>query len=376
MIPGRYVAAGLIFLWVWAACNHSADAASAANRSNRLERLAEQEQALLEQRGILLHEASLSRYLKEVAERLWATLLTDLGAPTFQVIRDTQMDAHAYPNGHCYLTTGILNQLENEDQLAMILAHEMVHYLRQHTVELYDYLQNPLSGDGWPHAGSNHRSGDQAVQSKIDAAERQADVEGFSMILGAGYCGGEVITLLGNLITSMQELGRPEMLTMLEARRKRIEALLGQSLAGDTCRRPSAGDHERFLHAIAPALMANGQAALQRGEWKTADRSISTYLAVKPADARAYYLKGEILRRQNDDDGNIESMGYYQQALKIDPNHPLAHRVLGELHFKAGHYQMAQSYFESFLNLDTQDESREFIIGYLRQCRDREHNRP
>jgi uncharacterized protein HemY len=55
-------------------------------------------------------------------------------------------------------------------------------------------------------------------------------------------------------------------------------------------------------------------------------------------------------------------------ALKIDPKFPLAHRALGELHFKAGRYQMAKPYFEAFLSLAPQDDAREYIKGYLRQC--------
>lgn len=370
MTPQRCFAACLVFLWAWVSPVYAADSAAASSQALRLWRLAAQEQATLEQRGIVLHDASLSSYLQTVVERLWEQVHTDLSTPRVAVVIDTRMEAYAYPNGYCFLTTGILDQVENEDQLAMILAHEMVHYIRQHTAALYDHFQKPVPDSRLPYAERNRVASGQATESKIDAAEYQADKEGLSLLKASGYCVTEALTLMSNLIDRMQELGRSETMGRLENRILTVKTLLGHTQGSPACPSANDGDDEPFLNRIAPALMANAQAALQRGDWQQADRSVSKFLVSKPEDARAYYLKGEIVRRGNDGDGKNQCLGSYERALTINPDFPLAHRALGELHFKAGRYQAAKPYFEAFLSLSPQDDAREYIKGYLRQCQD------
>ena len=46
-------------------------------------------------------------------------------------------NAFALPNGSIYVTTGLLALMDNESQVAAIMAHEMTHIMRRHT-----YLQN------------------------------------------------------------------------------------------------------------------------------------------------------------------------------------------------------------------------------------------
>ena len=369
MTPQRYLVAWMILLLAWATPVVAANAAAASNHTTRLWRLAAQEQAMLEQRGVVLNEASLSNYLQTVAERLWEQVPTDLSTPTVKVIMDPRMQAYAYPNGYCFLSTGILNRIENEDQLAMILAHEMVHYVRQHTAALYDHFQISIPSTGLPYADQGQAAGGLAMKQKIDAAEYQADDEGLAILKAAGYCEAEILSLMSNLINSLQDQGALASVGRMENRIKTMKTLIGQTQGGFSCTSASDGNQDVFLDRMTPALMANAQAALTCGDWNQADQSISKFLVLKPDDARAHYLKGEILRRRNDGDGKNQCIGSYLKALKIDPEFPLAHRALGELHFKAGRFQTAKPYFEAFLSLAPQDDARAFIKGYLRQCR-------
>ncbi len=352
----------------WAAPLHAMEATVGINQSQRFWRLAEQEQEALEQRGVIVHDASLSIYLQAVTKRLWQKANIDLSPPTFKIIMDTRMEAYAFPNGYCFLTTGMLNQIDNEEQLAMIMAHEMVHYIRQHTAELYAHYRKAAPETGLQYADRPRVSGADDIEQRIDAAEYQADKEGLSILKNAGYCGTEVLALLSTLVEYMQDQGRLAAVSRLKNRMAYMQTMLDQGQGKSSCVSAADGAHERYLSRIAPALMANAQAGLQQGDWDQADRSISMFQVLKPTDARIYYLKGEILRRRNDGDNNSRCIGYYEKALKIDPNYPSAQRALGELHFKAGRYQKARPFFEAFLALAPQDDAREYIIGYLRQC--------
>jgi predicted Zn-dependent protease len=55
----------------------------------------------------------------------------------FRAFRDPVPNAFALPNGSIYVSTGLLALMDNESQLAAIIAHEMTHVLRRHS-----YFQN------------------------------------------------------------------------------------------------------------------------------------------------------------------------------------------------------------------------------------------
>jgi predicted Zn-dependent protease len=49
-----------------------------------------------------------------------------------QVLAADEMNAFAAPGGFVFVTTGLLKKVENEDQLACVLAHEVAHVARKH----------------------------------------------------------------------------------------------------------------------------------------------------------------------------------------------------------------------------------------------------
>jgi predicted Zn-dependent protease len=55
----------------------------------------------------------------------------------FRALRDPVPNAFALPNGSIYMNTGLLGLLDDEDQLAAVLAHEVTHVTQRHT-----YLRN------------------------------------------------------------------------------------------------------------------------------------------------------------------------------------------------------------------------------------------
>lgn len=376
MIALRCRVAWILLFWAWTMPLNAIAATPGPSQTDRLWRLAAQEQAALEQRGVILHNASLTNYLQQVVARLWEQVHTDLSPPNIRVIMDTRMEAYAYPNGYCYLTTGILNQIETEDQLAMIIAHELVHYVRQHTAELYGHFKMPSPETSLQYTDRPQMASRYAMAKTIDAAESQADKEGLSILMGAGYCQAEVLTLMFNLMKSVQNQGAAEAAQRLQDRTVFMKKLLAQAQGRSSCSTATGASREFYLSRIAPALIANAQAGLRHGDWDQADRSVTKFLVLKPNDALAYYLKGEILRGRNDGDGQNQSARYYEKALNIDPKFALAHRALGELHFKAGRYGMAKPFFETFLSLAPQDDASDYIKGYVRQCQDLQIKNP
>src|SRR5215831_6386761 len=94
--------------------------------------------ARFEREGLVLEDAAINAYLKGIGAVLVPRdRQIENVTWKFRALRDPQPNAFALPNGSIYVTTGLLSLVDNESQVAAILAHEMTHVLRRHT-----YLQN------------------------------------------------------------------------------------------------------------------------------------------------------------------------------------------------------------------------------------------
>src|SRR5262249_23733266 len=89
--------------------------------------------AKLEKGGLVYSDSGLTRYLTTIG----MAVVGDQPAPEhitwrFRALRDSVPNAFALPNGSIYVHSGLLALLENEDELASVLAHEATHVLARH----------------------------------------------------------------------------------------------------------------------------------------------------------------------------------------------------------------------------------------------------
>ncbi len=91
-----------------------------------------------EREGLVLEDDATNAYLKRVGDSLLPRGLNlEHVLWKFRALRDPVPNAFALPNGSIYVSTGLLALMDNESQVAAVIAHEMTHVLRRHT-----YLQN------------------------------------------------------------------------------------------------------------------------------------------------------------------------------------------------------------------------------------------
>ena len=80
----------------------------------------------------LLADNRVQRYVNHVGR--WISLHTERPDLPWQfgVLASTDVNAFATPGGTIFITNGLLQRLNNESELAGVLAHETVHVLRKH----------------------------------------------------------------------------------------------------------------------------------------------------------------------------------------------------------------------------------------------------
>jgi predicted Zn-dependent protease len=217
-------------------------------------------------------DPKLERYVSDVGNRVLATShLRRPGAEeqfrktpvTFGVLDSPVINAMALPGGYIYITRGMLAHLNNEDQLATVLAHEIGHVAARHAARQawqQKIGQGLLLGGavlsqglGLP-AQDILNLGGMAAQlfflrySRED--ELEADKLGVEYGLAAGYDSREVIPFFQTLsrIQEKEGQGMPSFLATHPdpgARVQRIRELTGATPA----RRPSPAD-TRYLNTI------------------------------------------------------------------------------------------------------------------------------
>jgi len=124
----KYIALILTVCFLAAACAAprpvSVDEALTAGMDEKmLWRRVQKEQETINGSGLLYQDVELENYLNRIAKKLQK--YTDSPDIYFQikVLKDPNLNAFAFPNGVIYVHTGILARMDNEAQLAALLAH-------------------------------------------------------------------------------------------------------------------------------------------------------------------------------------------------------------------------------------------------------------
>jgi predicted Zn-dependent protease len=86
--------------------------------------------------GIVLYGDPISQYVTKVGEQLISNE-PGLSHLRFYTFRSNIVNAFSTHQGIIFVSQGLIAQVENEAQLAFILAHEIAHYIEKHVIQNY-----------------------------------------------------------------------------------------------------------------------------------------------------------------------------------------------------------------------------------------------
>lgn len=147
-------------------------------------------------------DSKVNAYVGCVANRVTAALPDKSQRWEVVVFDSPQVNAFALPGGHIGVYTGLLKVAENQDQLAVVLGHEVAHVLAQHSNEQVSRAQ--MTGTGLQLANVALGAGGIANRDLYMAAlglgaqvgyilpfgreqESEADVMGLELMARAGF---------------------------------------------------------------------------------------------------------------------------------------------------------------------------------------------
>lgn len=349
----------------------------------RLFQRARKEEKVINESGLIYEDVELEDYLNQIAARLQPPEVMQHISFRIKVINDPSLNAFSLPNGALYLHTGILARMDNEAQLATLLAHEMTHATHRHAVKAFRKVksnaafnanvQGTLTGFGETGELMTLLSSTglmAAVTGYSQDFETEADTVGLEVMMKAGYDPHEALKLFEHLEKEIEEEGieEPFFFGTHPKVQKRIENY--ENFLDNQPQWNGTGikNTEIFLTKGHRIILDNAWLDLKAGRFFTAERGVEKYLTIKPKDARAYFLLGEVFRQRAKEEDTRKAKAYYKRAISIDPSYPDPHKGIGLIYYKEGEKTLAKKFFESFLSLSPRAPDRTYIQEYLKQC--------
>lgn len=210
----------------------------------------EEHPKVMKQFGGAYDDAEVSKYLTEIGKKLAARSELPASHFTFTVLDDPMVNAFALPGGYVYITRGLMALVDNEAQLAGVIAHEIGHVTARHSAQRYSQQIAVGLGAGLLGAVGSAVTGSRAVsdltnlgaglylQSYSREHEFEADMLGVRYMSAAGYAPHEMAGFLekmrknAKLDVSLTGKGRdPDEFNILATHPRTVERVMRASAA-------------------------------------------------------------------------------------------------------------------------------------------------
>ena len=382
-------------------------------------------ETMIFEKGMLYNDPELTAYVNGVGQKLIPEGVEDADVKfNFLIIRDSSLNAFAFPNGGIYIHTGLLAQLENEAQLAFILAHEMTHVTERHQVAFVRSLKNKtmvysvvdILGTaamgvfgvyGSSYAGLFGLGTDLFYASTVTGfgrnKERSADEGAMELMYSAGYQVGEAPKIFQILLEERKDPSKMEVFfygshPACAERLQTTETML--DMVYDSAQNDSSliRNAEGFQKQTCLLLRKNAALDIKVGRYRHAIRGLEKFLERSPQDPLGHYYLGEVhrlilkhpdkLREEEEAKGEMvdkakyvlteeqkrEELGlakdYYGLAMAYDENLAEPHKGLGLLYLFLGDKEMAKEELEKYLELKPEAKDKRFIQSRIKKCDD------
>jgi Zn-dependent protease with chaperone function len=102
-----------------------------------LDELSQDALTYYERNDALYQDLYLEAYLHALVHRIYPTgIITGLsGLLNVRILKDTSPNAVIFPNGTLLINSGLLSVVKSESELIAVLAHQIAHYVLEHTVK-------------------------------------------------------------------------------------------------------------------------------------------------------------------------------------------------------------------------------------------------
>jgi len=316
----------------------------------------------------LISNPEVERYMEQLGRRILAVMGPQPFEYRFFVVENSQLNAFAVPGGSIYMHTGLIERAGSTDEVAGVLAHEIVHVKSRHMARisgpdptsLLALLGVFLAGGGGSEAQAAAALG-QALAATRQLSysrqlEREADTLGVRYMAQAGYDPKAVLGFL-RLVEKERILNPVDLPPYLmshpitQERIANVELIL-RSLEVE--RRMSEGpDPIKRIQIIL---------RLERQEYDSVIAEYERLARQYPETAEPIHLLGVAYHYK----GNLPNARQnYERARTLNPNSPGIDRDLGRIYTQMGEFALAHEALERSLKAEPREVLNYLYLGEL-----------
>ncbi len=144
--------------------------------------------------GRVLFGDPVSEYVNNVADKLLENEPKLRNELRFYCLKSNVTNAFCTNQGMIFVTLGLIAQLENEAQLAQVLAHEITHYTKKHVINTFIESSKIASSKG-NYKYSDYDNNIIKLSNYSKTLEFEADSVGFYRLRDAGYSIQEALSV-------------------------------------------------------------------------------------------------------------------------------------------------------------------------------------
>lgn len=335
------------------------------------------EQFLIQIRQTLnfLDDDYAQQYLNALGQYLLKSVEVKYWPYHFYLVKDNDLNAFAGPGGYIFVFSGLINEMDEIDELAAVMCHEIGHVTARHLAHrieqskslgwatLAGILAGILIGGS---AGAAIMAGSQAATAQAQLHysredERQADQLGFKYAEESTFDPAGLISAL-NKIQKNQWIGTdtiPPYLLTHPTGPERTSNL--DIMMRDHRKVPDSPEAARF-RALWPFFKTIVKA--KSLEPRDAERVFNRELEKNPDSGLAHFGLGLVMNEKSEYDLAI---AHFQKALLTQPKSVPVLRSLGRSYQMKGQDAEAIAILEKALSIDPQDISLTFLLAFSYQ---------
>ena len=351
---------------------------SLINRSNKLHND-------LVKQGLIVRNKAANDYIAHMSKKIEPDFDAHIDISYF-ILRDSSLNAFALPNGNIYLNAGLINQLASEDELALVMAHEMAHVVERHgLIKLLDRKQTVVSSHVvdliFMGTGLIYFAAISDLASFSRQMEEEADSLAIEYLAESDYDLNKGINAIEKLVLEKhgKELGsiwssHPDISARAKAGRDKISAM-GWQAADHVSSHPN---YETFRSSLTELVI---KTRLRSKQFELAEDLAKRELEVDPNNALLYYYLGEANRLkssetrayakeyawlydedfdddlvekllENNSDYIASSKKYFEKATELNSKLSLPYKGLGLLALNQQDVNQAKSYLQQYLSYE------------------------
>jgi len=335
------------------------------------EELSREFQKLIFREYALIRDPVIVKYVNKIGQKILAVMPPQPFAYHFYVIKEDVYNAFATPAGHIYVNSGLIAAMDNEEELAGIIAHEISHVASRHISQkierskkvniatLAGVAAGIFLGAGGAAAAANAVTiGSMAAGQSIMLAysrddEIQADQRGLDYLYKAGYSATGLMSILKK-IRSVQWFGSEQVPTYLMTHPASEDRLAYIDTWQDSHAKPDVQTDPYEFRRAHTCLVANYQ------DENLTLKLFKDAVASQPGDPLAHYGLGLVLARTGN---RRDAVIQLKAALEKKAFDPYILTDLGKIYVQDGSYTQAVNILESSLSIDPGDPERLFLLG-------------